>query len=261
MKMPSQIYERVRGFYTRRATRFLFRRPFPLKSGTPVISFTFDDFPRSALLTGGAILKRYGLTGTYYAAFGLMGKSAPTGSMFLREDLDLLFEQGHELGCHTFNHCHALDTKTGLFEAAILKNRATLQGLFPGASLRTLSYPISPPRPRTKQRMARHFVCCRGGGQTFNSGTLDLNYLSAYFLEKSRSDPDAVKSVIDQNRLASGWLILATHDVCESPTNWGCRPDFFEDIVQYAVSSGARVLPVYQAFQTLCGPVSGEAGK
>jgi hypothetical protein len=109
--------------------------------------------------------------------------------------------------------------------------------------------------------MARHFVCCRGGGQTFNSGTLDLNYLSAYFLEKSRSDPDAVKSVIDRNRLASGWLILATHDVGESPTNWGCRPDFFEDIVRYAVSSGARILPVYQAFQTLCGPVSGEAGK
>jgi peptidoglycan/xylan/chitin deacetylase (PgdA/CDA1 family) len=34
---------------------------------SPVISFTFDDFPRSALVKAGAILRERGLAGTYYA--------------------------------------------------------------------------------------------------------------------------------------------------------------------------------------------------
>jgi len=105
--------------------------------------------------------------------------------------------------------------------------------------------------PRTKKNTSKHFVCCRGGGQTFNAGTADLNYLSAYFLEKSRGNREVVKRLIDENRRARGWLILATHDVCESPTRFGCTPDFFEDIVQSAVASGARILPVADALELL----------
>src|SRR2546429_5422660 len=39
----------------------------------PVVSFSFDDFPRTAYTVGGAILKRLEVRGTYYAAPGLMG--------------------------------------------------------------------------------------------------------------------------------------------------------------------------------------------
>ena len=104
MTLP-HLAARVQGRYQRSAARFLFRRPFVINTQTPLISFTFDDFPRSALLTGGAILKRFGLTGTYYASFGLMGKEASTSPMFLAEDIGALLELGHELGCHTFAHC------------------------------------------------------------------------------------------------------------------------------------------------------------
>jgi len=82
----------------------MYRRPFLLRNDVPNISFTFDDFPRSALLTGGAILSRYGVRGSYYASLGLMGKQAPTGTIFVAEDLQRLLAQGHELGCHTFDH-------------------------------------------------------------------------------------------------------------------------------------------------------------
>src|SRR2546425_8888876 len=101
------FWERVQGHYQRATARFVFKRPFEINTPIPIISFTFDDFPRSALQLGGAILKRFGLTGTYYTSFGLMGKRAPAGTMFLPEDLEALFEQGHELGCHTYDHCHA----------------------------------------------------------------------------------------------------------------------------------------------------------
>jgi hypothetical protein len=95
------------------------------------------------------------------------------------------------------------------------------------------------------------FACARGGGQTFNAGNADLNYLSAHFLEKTRHDPDAVKDMIEHNRVACGWLIFATHDVCDAPTPYGCTPDFFEDIVQCSVRSGARIVPVAEALHSL----------
>lgn len=245
---------RLEESYRRRAGSVSFRRPFSISPERPLISFTFDDFPRSALLDGGAILKRFGLAGTYYASLGLMGKETPTGQVFFADDLKALYEQGHELGCHTYSHCDSWDTKSATFENSVIENRDALKALLPGAEFRSFSYPISLPRPLTKARMARHFRCCRAGGQTLNAGRVDLNQLSAYFLEKSRDNIQAIKNLIDRNQKLHGWLIFATHDISNNPTPFGCTPEFFEQVVQYAIGSGARVLPVAQALEVLGVP-------
>jgi len=241
------VRARALGRFHRMASRWLAQRLCRIGSRVPIISFTFDDFPRSALATGGAILKEYGAKGTYYASLGLMGKDTPSGKIFSPGDLDELLAQGHELGCHTFGHCHAWDTKSATFVESVMENQRALNELAPGAHFETLSYPISWPRPQTKRRVAPYFVCCRGGGQTFNVGRTDLNHVFAYFLEKSRDNPEAIKSLIERCCHARGWLVLATHDVSEAPTPYGCTPRFFGDIVQFAVNSGAKVLPVADA--------------
>jgi len=247
----SQFARRVQGRYQRATAQHFCQRPFAVNPDIPIISFTFDDFPRSALLTGGSILQSFGLGGTYYASLGLIGQQTATGNMFVAEDLKTVVEQGHELGCHTFSHCHAWDTSPRAFENSIIENRQALKGFLPGASFETLSYPISVPRARTKRKVSKYFACCRCGGQTFNVGVVDLNYLSAFFLEQSRDNPEEIRDLIDQNCRAGGWLIFATHDVSNDHTRWGCTPDFFEDIVQYSVNSGARILPVFQAYKAL----------
>ncbi|HTY84388.1 MAG TPA: glycosyltransferase [Silvibacterium sp.] len=220
-----------------------------------MISFTFDDFPRSALLNGGAILHRLGVAGTYYASLGLMGKDTPTGRIFEAADLTFLLEQGHELGCHTFSHCDSWNTKTAVFEESIVENRAALKRLLPQAEFKTFSYPISLPRPTTKRRTALHFRCCRAGGQQPNVGKADCNQLAAYFLEKSRNDFQAIKDVVDHNRAVRGWLIFVTHDISSDPTPFGCTPEFFEQVVRYAINSGSRVVPVVQALDVLQAPI------
>ncbi len=222
----------------------------------PLISFSFDDFPKSAIQVGGSILKQFGLAGTYYASLGIMGHDTPSGRIFDSADLKLVCEQGHELGCHTYSHCHSWDTAADDFEQSILKNRAALGELLPGGDFRTFSYPISYPRPFTKARVAKHFIGSRGGGQSFNVGLTDLNLLSAYFLEKSRNNFDAVKSVIEENRQAGGWLIFATHDISDHPTPFGCSPDFFETVVRYAVESRAWIRPVAETLELLGAPHS-----
>ena len=238
-------------------SRRLFRRSVTMRNPAPLVSFTFDDFPRSALRVGGAILKRFGLAGTYYTSFGLMGQQAPTGEIFVAEDLPELLAQGHELGCHTFHHCHSWETKPRVFEASIEENRDALARWVPGASFKTFSYPIALPGARTKWRVSKHFDCCRGGGQAHNAGTLDTNMLSAYFLEKDGGDLARVKRMFEANARDGGWLILATHDVCAAPTPYGCTPEFFESVVRHAVDSGAKIVPVSEALAVVR---SGEPG-
>lgn len=247
------------------ATRVLFSRRLAVRTELPLISFTFDDFPRSAFLEAGSILRRYGALGTYYASLGLMGKQSPVGPMYEAEDVKELVHQGHELGCHTFGHCHSWNTPPDVYERSILENQQALAEILPGASFQTFAYPHSAPRLAVKKVAGRHFRCCRGGGlkeghylhrhaaggQTFNWGATDLNYLCAFFLEKSRDNPEAVKTLIHQNARARGWLIFATHDVCADPSPFGCTPDFFEQVVQWSLESGARILPVVKALEVV----------
>ena len=247
----THFWSRLQGRYQRTLSGLFFRRPIELHSSVPCISFTFDDFPRSALHAGGKILQQFGLRGTYYASLGLMGTEAPTGEIFVAEDIKKLLAEGHELGCHTFGHCHSWKTTSKIFEDSIIKNRQALDELVSGAVFRSFSYPIIGPRPLSKRKAGRHFSCCRGGGQTFNSGMADLNHLKAFFLEKSRDNPDIVKKIIDQNSEARGWLIFATHDISETHTQYGCTPSFFEDIVKYALASGTTILPVTEALDAI----------
>jgi peptidoglycan/xylan/chitin deacetylase (PgdA/CDA1 family) len=245
----STLWSRALNGYRRRAALWWARRPAVLRNPAPLVSFTFDDFPRSALLTGGRILEEHGVRGTYYVSLGLMGQRAPTGEMFLAEDVPAVVQRGHELGCHTFAHCDSGRTAPRRFEASVRDNQHRLEQLLPGAGFPTLSYPISAPRVGTKRRCARHFQGCRGGGQTLNSGTVDLNYLAAFFIEQSRDRLEAVLELVDDNVRRNGWLILATHDVSEAPTRYGCTPREFERVVRQVVRSGATVLPVGRALQ------------
>ena len=251
LSLRAPLWKTVYGRYARSSSRLFFRRPLVVRSRVPLASFTFDDFPQSAWTTGGAILRRFGLRGTYYASFGLMDRSTPNGKMFSLQDVKSLLEEGHELGCHTFDHYNSWKTKPMIFEGSVIKNRRVLEEMLPGVSFRTLAYPISEPHPLIKRRVGRYFLSCRSGGRSPNVGVIDLNALGACFLEQSRDNPGALKELIDRNCRERGWLVFATHDISNSPSPYGCTPELFEDIVSYVVSSGTRVLPVVRALAML----------
>jgi len=242
-RLLTQLQLRLRREISRRVAR----RPRRMAQQQALISFTFDDFPASAVTIGGAALHAHGLRGTYYAAFGLMNAEWRTGRAFGEPELRELAAQGHELGCHTFAHCHAWETRPAWFERSIIENRSALARWLPGASFTSLSYPYSCPRPGIKRVASRHFACCRGGGPRFNAGEIDLNDLQAYFPEKDHDDFAPVRWIIEQNRLARGWLIFAFHQIAENPNRFGVTPGYFADTVNCAIDSGALILPVSAA--------------
>jgi peptidoglycan/xylan/chitin deacetylase (PgdA/CDA1 family) len=234
----------------RKVAKMLCRRVMTVKADPPVISFTFDDFPRSALV-GGDILSRHGFAGTFYVALSLAGKEGGPGQMFEMEDLPLVVQQGHELGCHTFGHCHSWETTAEKYESSVVENSRKLKEALPDVEFRSFSYPYCSPHPMNKCRVAPHFLSCRAGEQGINTGPTDLNQLDAFFLEKTRGDVQPVREIIDLNCRRNGWLIFATHDISDSPSPFGCTPSFFEEVVKYAAESGARILPISEGVEAL----------
>src|SRR5206468_10113838 len=91
----------------------------------------------------------------------------------------------------------------------------------------------------------------RCGNQKINRGIADANHLFAFFLEMSRGNFGAVQALIAENAQVNGWLIFATHDVCEDPSPYGCLPKFFEQVVRCSIDSGARVLPVVKGWDRM----------
>jgi peptidoglycan/xylan/chitin deacetylase (PgdA/CDA1 family) len=238
-----------------RTTGYLaYKRPLEFEIAEPVVSFTFDDFPRSALHVGGAILRRSGAAGTYFTCASLMGTVDATGEMFVEDDLRALVEQGHELGCHTCGHQDAMLTMPRAFERSIVANREELARMCPGLNVRSFSYPKAEPNLGTKRAAAHHALCCRGGGQTFNRNRADLNCLKSFFIEQSREEPQRILQLIDENATAPGWLIFSTHDVADRPSAYGCTPELFEKIVRHAAASGARLLTIGAACDVLLTP-------
>jgi peptidoglycan/xylan/chitin deacetylase (PgdA/CDA1 family) len=77
-------------------------RPAPVTWPGGVISFTFDDFPESALAAGGDILEGYGARGTNYAS--LKSPRSDRLRPGFHEDIRAAHRAGHEIACHTYTH-------------------------------------------------------------------------------------------------------------------------------------------------------------
>jgi peptidoglycan/xylan/chitin deacetylase (PgdA/CDA1 family) len=220
-----------------------------------MVSFTFDDFPRSALTNGGTILKSYGACGTYYAAMGLIGQTNELGEHFRADDLARLLADGHELGSHTFSHLSCASISLDVFEADVQKGRESVINVTENPSAGQFAYPQGHITLGAKSRIGAQMDSCRSSFGGVNVSPVDLNLLLANPLYDSMFDLAAVEHLFRVNDQRGGWLIFYTHDVSDTPSRWGARPGQLETVVRLAVRKGHRVLTVGEALQAFEAPV------
>lgn len=225
------------------------RRPFSLPESVPTVSFTFDDFPRSALESGGAILKSHGVRGTYYAAMGLMNTTNQLGEHFSEDDLKQLLADGHELGSHTFSHLSCRVATVAEVESDALKGRQAVEQITGPQNFHPFSYPYGHATLRTKARMGRIASSCRGIVPGINRWPIDLNLLRANSLYSNTFDLDAIAWLMGLNQKSRGWLIFYTHDVCDRPSAYGCTPGELDLVVKLASKTQSRILPIGTAMR------------
>jgi peptidoglycan/xylan/chitin deacetylase (PgdA/CDA1 family) len=221
-----------------------FERRIPLGSCGPIVSFTFDDFPRSALSVGGEVLKSFGARGTYYAAIGLMNSSTELGEQFRREDLESLVHEGHELGHHTFGHISCRSVPARSFREEVRKGRTAIEKLTGYWRPSNFAYPFGEVTLGAKRLVGAEVASSRGIWPGFNGPMVDLSLLRANRLYGDHLSNSRVEELILENELRRSWIIFYTHDVRSAPSRYGCTPGLLEFAVAFALQRKARVLTV-----------------
>lgn len=221
----------------------------------PVISFTFDDVPDSTLHSGAAILEKYGLRGTFYVAGNLVGTSETSRELISETGIRELADRGHEIGCHTFSHRNVATLSGRDLQDEIDNNRSFLSRILGKRSgghgpLLNFAYPYNAVSYCAYRRMARNYHTCRAGENRINRGATSPQMLYGMEIRQPEIYAQQLTREIDAVHAHPGWLIFFTHDISDNPTPYGCTPETFEMLVQYAVQSGCTILTVNEAMNS-----------
>jgi peptidoglycan/xylan/chitin deacetylase (PgdA/CDA1 family) len=223
---------------------------FRLRNDAPMVSFTFDDIPKSAATTGAGILEDHGAKGTFYVSGELVGApSSPNWAAVDVDDIVTLHRKGHEIGCHTFSHKRACDLDTGSLAREIALNRRYLGSLDSTIKTENFAYPFGYGSFACKRQLKTTFRSCRSIAPGVNSGSVDLQFLRAIPLIDLRIDRDAIDRAFDETQTNNGWLIFYGHDVAERPSPYGCSPALMNHALEAASRRKIPVLSMAEALR------------
>jgi peptidoglycan/xylan/chitin deacetylase (PgdA/CDA1 family) len=212
-----------------------------------VVSFTFDDFPKSAWTAGGVILGKYAVLGTYYVSGSRCGAFIDNTQQYDGEDLLALCAAGHEVGCHSFAHRRASNVSSAELRADIQQNAGFLRQVLGDISLSSFAYPYGDVDPRTKLLYARLFPSSRGIRSGINTGVLDLALLRTIQLCDIERHPELLDTALASARASRGWIVFLTHDVQTKPESYGCTPETLERTIRKVRNADIDILPVKHA--------------
>jgi len=208
------------------------------------ISFCFDDFPQSAVLTAGPALEKYGWKATWYACGVLMNTHSPVyGKMFTGDDLKQLVAQGQDIGCHTYHHIDCAQASAETLQEEQAYNHAVFHA-HGVPQIQSFAFPFGSSTVRSKQLMAKLVPALRGVQTGLNRGRVDLHMLKACGIQQDRGGLTTVRRLLKSLQSGDGWLIIFTHDVRPQPSPWGCSPEAFETLLADVSHSGAEIVTI-----------------
>ena len=247
---------------TAMASRFLARQSrskiLPLGTTPPMVTFTFDDVPASACERGARILEQYGARGTFYVAGSGCGTGSPGGPRRASiQQLQTIWANGHEIGCHTYSHPAVRYMSSDELGLDLDRNRSVLRAIDSQIVVRNFAYPYGDLSIRTKRYLEDRFDSCRSGHPGINRNFADLGALDAWPLQDATLDHAKVGELITETVQASGWLIFFSHDVADNPSRYGVSPDLLEWAVSRAKESGCALTTIAGSLEL----VSGRAGE
>jgi len=232
----------LKGKLRRRFVRLQTRRTAQVTLARPMVSFSFDDVPVSAIETAGAMLEAQGARGTYFICAALAGQDSRMGRYATREEMLAAQARGHEIACHTFGHldCGAADAPA--IERDIAHNDEALTG-WGVPPTTTFAYPYGDVSHAAKQVVGGRFSLARALHHGLIETGADLNQAPAVGIEGPDGEQVALRW-LERAKARNAWLILYTHDVREAPSPVGCTPDVMRRLIEAAVGSGFDIVTV-----------------
>lgn len=228
----------------RRLTQYRAAAPLSRQPRRPIISFSFDDFPKSAAETGAAILARHDVRACFYACTGMAGQSdSPCGPLYDAGDIARLAAAGHEIGAHSASHIDCAQAATAEALGDITRGVEQLVDMGAPAPVTQFAWPYGETRAELKHALKRRFSGARGVLAGINGKGTDRMQLRAVELDMARGSFARAHRAIEKAMETSGWLIFFTHDVRDAPGPWGVTPALLDEVVRAAIASGAALLP------------------
>jgi peptidoglycan/xylan/chitin deacetylase (PgdA/CDA1 family) len=221
--------------------------PHRLQNAGPMVSFTFDDVPKSAATTGAEMLGEYDARGTFYVAGSLADQWSGHWAGFSADDIVRLHHDGHEIACHTFSHLRTTDLDATTMAAEIDRNRRYLTTLDPSIKIENFAYPFGLASVARKGQLRKAFRSSRGILPGVNSGIVDLQFLRAMPLTEEHIDRDGIDRAFDEAVAKNGWLIFYGHDVETAPSPYGCMPQLLRHALDAAVRRNIPAVSVANA--------------
>jgi peptidoglycan/xylan/chitin deacetylase (PgdA/CDA1 family) len=205
----------------------------------PVVSFTFDDFPKAAV-NGADIVEKHGGRAGFYACTSFMGLRSPvTGEMFDPTTLKELHDRGHEIGAHSHTHMDCAHHRLSAVERDIGENLVALSEAGHTATVSAFAYPYGETTYAAKRWIGEVFASGRGILPGVNLGEADRSQLCAVELGASAASRRRALAMMKTCIEAKGWLFFFTHDVSSSPSPYGAPADLIEELAQRAIDGGA----------------------
>jgi peptidoglycan/xylan/chitin deacetylase (PgdA/CDA1 family) len=225
---------------------------FQLRNAAPMVSFTFDDLPKSAVTTGAEMLEAHGARGTFYVSGGLVGVGTEDWAAGDANDVLALHRRGHEIGCHTFSHQRACDLDEASLAEEIARNRTYFRALAPSIEIDTFAYPFGYGSFARKYQLRNQFKTCRSIVPGVNAGSVDLQFLRAMPLIDLQMDRDGIERAFDEAQTNNGWLIFYGHDVADRPSPYGCSPALLNHALEAAARRKIPALTMAEAMRCAC---------
>lgn len=248
---PVTIVDKLRSRYV----RWVKVKPHTLANTRPLVSFTFDDFPRSAARVGADILATHGVLGTYYVAAGMIGRRGESGEFATHGDVRAVVAHGHELACHSHSHQDGMRIPAGAMMRDVDRNARHIAKTTGGYHLQNFAYPYGRVSRGLQIAVGPRFTSARGVLPGINHGTIDLTHLQCGLLYAAPEYQASAHRLIEENAGLGGWLIFLTHDVGPNPSAYGCTAPQLDAAVRAALASGAEVLTVNAALERIGVPM------
>lgn len=236
----------LRSRISRRFKRWRVAAPVEIDCDRPIVTFTFDDFPKSAV-AGADIVERHGGRAGFYACTIMAGQTGPYGEMFDASTLAELHGRGHEIGAHSHGHIDMSLADASEVVADIDANLAALKALGHDAPVTSFAYPFGEVRYEAQLEMTKRFKTCRGVAPGVNQGVADISHLRAIELCPEIKSFETAANAIESLKSTPGWLILFSHDVSTDPSQFGVSIRDLEELCKRATDAGAVLAAPTQA--------------
>jgi peptidoglycan/xylan/chitin deacetylase (PgdA/CDA1 family) len=230
-----------------RLSRHVPTRPVALKNEKPIVTFTFDDVPETALTEGARLLEQAKARGTFYISTALLGRRTAHWTVVDAEGVRELHHGGHEIGLH--GHAHLPVGLHGASEFAedITRNRETLRAIDPSMAAENFAYPYGLANFSRKLRLSKLVRSSRGVESGVNSGTIDAQFIRGVALGEASIGYAEIDHYLDRTIAKNGWLVFYTHDVGDAPSPYGVSKRMLHYAIEAAIRKGIDILTLSAA--------------